>query len=131
MSHRIFSIIFLVLLFGCGSDPGGSDQGKTHASITAQDIADNNRGVGLMGSFKYSEAREVFQELSRRRPNWSLVKINLAIATLNLQTEGSEDRALAILSEVLEPESGPFGSKLLLGLALFVQRRHEIRVDPF
>ena len=53
------------------------------SGLTEQDIAENNRGVALMGHFDYSAAHDVFQELVARHPEWLEVQVNLAIATLN------------------------------------------------
>ncbi len=87
-----------VLSFQCGTASG--------PAISAEDIAANNRGVGLMGYFDYQAAHDLFQTLTAKRPDWVPVQINLAIATLNLQTEGSEKRALDILEAVLAKEPG-------------------------
>jgi len=86
-------IVILIFWLGCTPpEPKGPDAG---------DIAENNRAVGLMGYFDYKGAHEVFQLLAEKHPSWFRVRINLAIATLNLQTEGSEDKAIAILAGVL------------------------------
>ena len=69
----------LVLLAGCGdSTPNGTIP-------QAADLQENNRGVGLMGSFDYDGAFEVFSEP---------VLVNREIARLNRQQ--SEDESLAL-----------------------------------
>ena len=56
----------------------------------AADIAANNRGVGLMGMFKYSEAHDVFAALVPEHPGWTDVRVNLAIALMNRQQDGGQ-----------------------------------------
>ncbi|MCZ6851359.1 MAG: hypothetical protein O7F17_06940, partial [Planctomycetota bacterium] len=83
--------ILLLLMVGCARQP----------SPDAADIAANNRGVGLMGQYKYADALAVFEQLVNEHPDWLDVKVNLAIATLNRQEEGDESLALGLLSDVL------------------------------
>ncbi|MEM6640290.1 MAG: FG-GAP-like repeat-containing protein [Pseudomonadota bacterium] len=73
-------------------------------ALSADDIALNNRGVALMGYFDYPGAHDTFAEAVERHPTWSDAQLNLAIATLNRQTEGDEERALALASDVLSRE---------------------------
>jgi Flp pilus assembly protein TadD len=67
----------------------------------AQAVAQNNLGVGLMGRFEYQEAERVFARLAQRHPDWLDLRVNLAVAVLNRQLEGDEQRALALVDEVL------------------------------
>lgn len=67
-------------------------------------VKENNRGVALMGSFEYKHAAAVFAALLKQAPDWHDLKVNLAIATLNLQEPGCEDEALALFQEVLAAE---------------------------
>jgi len=71
-------------------------------TISDEEIALNNRGVGLMGQFKYGEGHDVFSQLVDKYPNHPLFATNLAIATLNRQKTGDEQVALDILAKVLE-----------------------------
>ena len=98
MIQRLLLLIPLMLLLRCGSPA---------PAIDAQAISENNRGVALMGYFDYPKAHEVFTQLAQRFPEWHLVQVNLAVATLNLQTQTSENEALAILAGVLaaDPEN--------------------------
>ena len=89
MAHRATLIVFALLaLVAC--DRAGDD-------FNAEDVAANNRGVALMGYFDYSAARDTFDALVQRRPGWHDARLNLAIATLNRQQEGDEQRALEIV----------------------------------
>ncbi|MEL7449727.1 MAG: tetratricopeptide repeat protein, partial [Pseudomonadota bacterium] len=70
--------------------------------LSDADIAENNRGVALMGYFDYSGARDQFEKVVEQRPEWLEARVNLAIATLNRQQEeDDEEVALALLDEVL------------------------------
>lgn len=73
----------------------------------AERLARMNRGVGQMGRFDYSAAFDTFQSLVRSHPGWIEASINLAIATLNRQSEGDEANAMALLEDVLvvDPEN--------------------------
>jgi len=66
----------------------------------------NNRGVGLMGQFKYDQALAIFTELAAKHPGWLDVQVNRAIAMLNRQQDGDELAAMALLGDVLAAEPG-------------------------
>jgi len=93
--------------------------------LTPAEIAANNRGVGLMGRFEYDDAREIFAQLARRRPEWHEVKVNLAIAVLNRQQEGDDEVALTLLQEVLSKDKRNLRAHYCRGLLLF----HLGRID--
>ena len=84
--------------------------------LTATDIADNNRGVALMGYFDYPGARDTFAEVVASQPGWHDACVNLAIATLNRQQEGDEKRALEIVDGVLEQDAGHLRAHYVSGL---------------
>ncbi len=91
-ARTAFACIIALLLVACGRQ----------APLSEEDISQNNRGVALMGYFDYEGARAQFAELTERRPDWLDARVNLAIATLNLQQEGGEQQALEILQNVLD-----------------------------
>ena len=70
-------------------------------SVAADAIADNDRGVALMGRYEYAAAELVFADVAARQPGWLDARVNLAIATLNRQQEDDEQLALDILARVL------------------------------
>ncbi|MEM7432834.1 MAG: FG-GAP-like repeat-containing protein, partial [Pseudomonadota bacterium] len=82
----------LILLTACS---------KPADEISDEDIALNNRGVALMGYFDYPGAHATFSELVERKPNWHDARTNLAIAFMNRQETGDEQRALDELAKVL------------------------------
>jgi Tfp pilus assembly protein PilF len=99
--------------------------------LDAAGVAVNNRGVGLMGQFKYEEARQVFEELLKKYPqNWD-IQINLAIATLNRQKEGDEKTALSILARVLENDPGNLRARYCSGLLELHMGHAEIALKYF
>ena len=73
-------------------------------SPTLEQIALNDRGVAEMGRYEYSKAHDTFSEVVQNAPSWLEGRVNLAIATLNRQKEGDENRALDIVSDVLAEE---------------------------
>ena len=87
---------FLFLVFAVACSEGTQEFAPSPADIEA-----NNRGVGLMGHFDYPAAHDVFRELADNNPDWLDAWVNLAIATLNRQQDGDEDKALEIVSRVL------------------------------
>lgn len=104
----LFAIVVLTTAGACAD--------KATLSLTAEDIASNNRGVGLMGYFDYEGARSVFAELARTHPNWHDVQVNLAIATLNRQQAGDEKTAMGIVQGVLQADPGNLRAQYVRGL---------------
>lgn len=73
---------------GCGSDP---------AKL-------NDAGAARMGRYEYAEAERLLAEAVANAPEWLDARVNLAIATLNRQQEGDEQRTLDILADVLDDD---------------------------
>ena len=94
VSKRIgFAALLGVLpLFACTTEDGVPD---------SQAVAENDRGVALMGQYDYTAAETVFAAVADREPGWLDARVNLAIATLNRQNDGDERLALDILGTVL------------------------------
>lgn len=116
------AFVIAATLAGCGEREAVETPAAAPA-LTAQDVADNNRGVGLMGSFDYHGARDVFAQVVERQPGWHDARINLAIATLNLQTEEDEQRALALAAEVLAAEPDHARAHYVSGLLKLYRSR--------
>lgn len=95
---------FVYLSVLCLSFLACKTQKPSQTALSAEDIAANNKGVGLMGQFQYAAARDVFQQLVTKHPENSRLATNLAIATLNRQNQGDEQAALDILAEILKRE---------------------------
>ena len=97
-----------VVFLGAACDQGGY--------LSDEDITQNNRGVALMGFFDYSGARDTFANLTNRRPSWLDAQVNLAIATLNRQSEGDEQLALDIVAKVLDRDPDHVRANYVSGL---------------
>lgn len=97
------------LLVACSAHDAGP-------ALSEQDIADNNRGVGLMGYFDYEGARQIFAQLAQRHPLWHDVQVNLAIATLNRQQQGDEQTALDLVMQVLLANPEHLRARYVAGL---------------
>jgi Flp pilus assembly protein TadD len=108
-------ILLLLPAFLAGCTESGEEVTE-HLPLDPVAIAANNRGVGLMGRFEYSEARDVFAELAERYPDWHDVRVNLAIATLNRQLEGDEELAMAIARQVLAADPDNLRAHYVAGI---------------
>lgn len=110
-------LILLACLSGCSesTDDLGADT-RTASPPNDSAVATNNRGVGLMGRFEYGEAADVFAALSEQYPDWHDARLNLAVATLNRQLEGDEEKALALAEQVLGADPGNLRAHYIGGL---------------
>jgi len=79
-------------------------------------IAENNRGVALMGRFDFEGARQVFNALVESHPTDADLRTNLAIAVLNRQNEGDETAAREILDGVLAEDPDHLRARYVRGL---------------
>ncbi|MCH2149033.1 MAG: tetratricopeptide repeat protein, partial [Phycisphaerales bacterium] len=111
---RRLLFLLLLMMFGCG-DPGSS-AGAPSASA----MQENNRGVGLMGSFDYNGAFMIFNDLAEAYPDWTPVLINREIARLNRQQADDELTALEQLSLIAE-RTGDVRARYMAGLLQFNQ----------
>jgi Tfp pilus assembly protein PilF len=113
MRCRAAIVALLVCAAGCSRADG-----RRPPPPDDQLIALNNRGVGLMGQFDFSQARDVFLRLASLHPDRLDVQINLAIATLNRQQEGDDREAQQMLERVLAVDSRELQAHYALGLVL-------------
>lgn len=119
------------LLTGCGGEQTTDPSAGSAAPVTepvdetpmpvasgpnAEQVAANNRAVGLMGRFDYAAAHAAFAELVAERPDWRVARINLAIATLNRQHQGDEQAALAMADAIVRDHPGDLHGEYLAGL---------------
>ncbi|NIM13172.1 MAG: tetratricopeptide repeat protein [Candidatus Aminicenantes bacterium] len=116
-------VFFLFLFINCSSN---RDTGLDAAGVAA-----NNRGVGLMGQFKFEAARQVFEKLGRKYPGNLDIRTNLAIAIFNRQKEGDERTALSILSRVLEQDPAHIQARYCSGLLELYQGRPAKALEYF
>ena len=78
----------LLLITACG------ERSVRTVNYPDRAIAENNRGVALMGRFDYETALNVFAQLRKQYPQVVEFQVNHAIALLNRQQDGDEAAAL-------------------------------------
>ena len=93
------------------------DEGRRSPS-PEEIVAQNNRGVGLMGQFDHDAARNVFAALAASSPGRLDLQVNLALATLNRQREGDERDAMLILERVIAADPRHVKAHYASGLLL-------------
>src|SRR5262249_32225785 len=81
-------------------------------------VTANNRAVGLMGQYDFTQARDLFATLASAHPDRADLQVNLAVATLNRQQEGDAAAAQQILRRVLAADPGNIRAHYNLGLLL-------------
>ncbi len=83
---------------------------------TPAELAELDRGVGLMGKFEFREAHDLFARLAKRHPRWFEARFNLGIATLNRQAEGDERAAAEVMRGLLKQRADDARVLYTLGL---------------
>jgi len=106
MLLRVVTCLVLLTLAGCDR--------PTSTPSPAQ-IEANNRGVALMGNFKYDEAFDVFDSIIKANPELTEVGINREIARLNRQQEQDDVTALEALEGIAD-RTGNLRATYLAGL---------------
>lgn len=94
---------------GCGGaseEPPAAPAGDSvptpaEGPLSAEQRAAANRAVGLMGRYDYEAAAALLETLLADRPDWIDGRVNLAIAVMNRQMDGDEQRALELARAVL------------------------------
>src|SRR6266436_5654330 len=105
-ANRVFAVLLLAACTGGDAPP------------SAADMAELDRGVGIMGKFEFAAARDVFASLGRQHPQWFEARFNLAVATLNRQAEGDEGTARALLRELQRERPDDARVLYLLGIVI-------------
>ncbi|MEM7228391.1 MAG: FG-GAP-like repeat-containing protein [Planctomycetota bacterium] len=100
-------------------------------TVTAELIDRNNRGVGLMGMFKYEDAVDVFKDITTEYPDALEAKVNLAVATLNRQQDGDEERAMTYVTEVLAEDPNHLRAHYVSGLLTLYAGEMEAAIGHF
>lgn len=107
--------------------------------VSKELVERNNAAMGLMGQFNYTDAAKIFEELIKEHPDNPQLKVNLAIAILNRQEPGDEERSLQLLEQVLEKHPDDLRARYCKGLLLQragrleearVQFEHAATADP-
>ncbi|MCB1627497.1 MAG: VCBS repeat-containing protein, partial [Xanthomonadales bacterium] len=100
--------LLLLALLGCQPQSEPMDPAE---------IARNNEAVGLMGQYRNEAAHAIFTELAQRYPDQPVLRSNEAIAMLNRQTEGDEERALKLALDLLQTHPDHLPALYVAGLA--------------
>lgn len=109
-------VVAALALAGCGRSDVTSPPGPT-------ELAQLDRGVGLMGQFDFAAAHDVFASLASHHPDWYEARFNLAVATLNRQQQGDERSANEQTRALLRQRPDDLRLLYLLGLMT-------LRADP-
>ena len=91
-------------------------KGRDSAAPGEADLAQLDRGVGLMGKFEFDAAQQIFAELAQRNPRWFEARFNYAVALLNRQGAGDEGDATARLRALRSERPGDANVVYTLGL---------------
>jgi Tfp pilus assembly protein PilF len=105
------ALLALVTFAGCS-------RRQAQAQLTRDEIALENRAVGLMGQYNYDAAREIFEKLAAAHPGRADLALDVAIATLNRQREGDADAARRTLETMLRTHPQDVRAHYCLGLLL-------------
>jgi len=100
-------------LGGCGR---GDVSSAKSAPPSGTELAELDRGVGLMGQFDFAGAHDVFAGLASRHPDWYEARFDLAVATLNRQQAGDERAAGEQTRALLKERPDDLRALYLLGL---------------
>ena len=103
----LLAALLMLWLGGCGHGEPVPD---------AAELAELDRGVGLMGQYDFAAAHQVFAHLTKRYPRWYEARFDLALATLNRQQEGDEGAAAEELRALLKERPDDPRALYLLGL---------------
>lgn len=93
-------VLLAICLFAAACAPAESADPWAEAD-TAELWRLGTRAVALTEQHRFEDAVAGWQEVLERAPHWTTARINLGIATLNSQSEGSEEEARAIFEDVL------------------------------
>ncbi len=134
---NLITVFLLVNLWACSGDV---TQNNSLESIVVQEVKPrisalaislNNKGVGEMGSFDYDKATSTFEQLVKIESKWQLAQQNLAIALLNRQKEGDENRAMNIAESLLLENINNLVAHYIAGILSFNQGLCEKALPQF
>ena len=80
------------------------------------ELAQLDRGVGLMGKFEFDAAQKLFARLAERHPRWFEARFDAGVALLNRQSEGDERAATETLRALRRDRPDDINVLYTLGL---------------
>ncbi len=129
--NRCWAIAAALLLAGCGGNALPKQPHATGPALSEADQALCDRGVGLLGQFAFEDAEPIFADLSKRNPSDREVKLNWAIAILNQTSEGAQERAIALLDELIASDPDDARAHYCAGLGQLFLGRPEAALPLF
>lgn len=120
----IKKLIFLVgaiMLASCDNFSSEKNIESKIITITDESKSLNNKGVGEMGYFNYSQATDTFDNLVKINQDWDLAQQNLAIALLNRQKPGDEERAMIMAESLVTKNDENLIAHYIVGILKFNQ----------
>ncbi len=105
--------------------PFASCRRPPQATVTAEVVTLNNRGVALMGQFDFDAAAAAFDALRTRQPGWPGARLNHAIALVNRQGPEDAADAEAELRPLLDVPEVDRRARYVLALLLAHEGRDE------
>ncbi|MBL4659325.1 MAG: VCBS repeat-containing protein [Alcanivoracaceae bacterium] len=115
------SLILLILISCSNEQLAESTTNENLQKISSAAIILNNTGVGQMGSFDYNKATLTFEYLLEQNQSWNLAQQNLAIALLNRQKQGDEDRAMSIAKNLIRLDPKNLVAQYIVAILQFNQ----------
>src|SRR5690348_3807525 len=91
--RTVAAVLLAAAVSSCAREPRAT-------ALSAEEVALENRGVGLMGQYDFDGARAVFVRLAAAHPERTDLRVDLALASLNRQQSGDEDEARRTLEAV-------------------------------
>jgi Tfp pilus assembly protein PilF len=105
----------IVGMTACDRTGGGGARGTP--APTAELVAALNEGAAQMGQFDFAAAESTFAAALAAHPQSRDAKLDLAISILNQSSDGAQERALALLRELLSRDPGDSRADFCAGLA--------------
>ncbi|MHC4548723.1 MAG: FG-GAP-like repeat-containing protein [Planctomycetota bacterium] len=96
---------------------------RTTTGRPPEAVAAMQRGIGLLESFRYAEARDAFRQALALAPDWTDAKVNCAIALMNATVDETTGenlgvQALALMREVAAAEPDNPHAQFLVGFLI-------------
>lgn len=123
-----FKQTVLLFLMICLPVFAQKNQTRQNFLISENAYRANNAGVGLLEQFKFDEAEKEFRRALTLKPDFSLAKINLAVALFNLK---KLDEAKQTANEYLKIEKGSLQAFYILGLAARTENLADEALENF
>ena len=101
-----------------GCDRSGTGSARDAEAPSAELVAALNEGAAQMGQFDFTAAEATFAKALAAHPRSREAKLDLAISILNQSSDGAQERALALLRELLSSDPGDSRADYCAGLAL-------------